>query len=230
MLDAYLIGFLAIVGFVVVAVIAAVERIPADRRAELGPIARHPRIAALVWLVSTSVPTLAGLMAPAGPLPPQAVMVLVMVAAITFSVSSIGGAIAATAPLHLLVGFQGFRFPLELVLHGWAEQGIAPPQMTWTGSNLDIFAGIVALVAIPAVKRWPGSAWAPTVIGSLLIANVLRVVAQSLPGPLQSFPDLITLPSLFPHVWIGMVCVPAAVAGHVIAIRALLALPASADS
>jgi len=227
--DVNLTGFLVIVGFVVVAVIAAVERTSPDRRAELGPVARHPRIAAVAWLVLTSVLTIAGLIAPAGPVPPQALMMILMVAAIAFAVSSIGGAIAATTPLHLLIGFQAFRLPLELVLHGWADQGIAPPQMTWTGSNIDIVAGIVALFAIPAVKKWPRSGWVPTLIGSVLLANVLRVVAQSLPGPLQSFPDAIALPSLFPHVWIGAVCVTAAAAGHIIAIRALLALPPTAD-
>jgi hypothetical protein len=33
-------------------------------------------------------------------------------------------------PLPALVAFQGFRLPLELVLHSWVAQGVIPSTMT----------------------------------------------------------------------------------------------------
>jgi len=222
--DIYLIGFLAVVAFIVIAAVVAIEAVPAQERAAGGVLLRHPRAVLTGWLLVSAVPTLAGLMAPDGPIPPQLMMALVMGLSVWVAMSASGKAISRTAPLYLLIGFQGFRLPLELVLHGWVAQGVAPPQMTWTGANVDILAGVIALVAIPLVKWRPATGWIPTLLGMVLLANVVSVVARSLPGPLQSFPDPITLPNQFPHVWIATVCVAGALVGHLIALRALWSL------
>lgn len=223
-MDVVMAGFLAVVGFVVVAAVAAVERIPAEVRAEGGWITRHPRLAAAIWLVISAAPTLAGLLAPAGPVPPQLLLIPILLGGMWLALSALGGAITTAVPLFALTGFQAFRFPLEVILHEWGQAGVVPNQLTWSGSNIDVVAGIVALVTIPVVRRWPRAGWLPTVVGIVLLANVLRVVVTSLPGPLQRFDDVILLPTMFPHVWIATVCVAAAVVGHVIAVRALLAL------
>jgi hypothetical protein len=212
--------FLGIVAFVVWAWVQAMGRtLPVEAG---GPSPRRWWLIALAWLVVSALPTLSGVLRPGGPVPAQAVMLGVLAIAAWFSFSRFGGRIASAVPLYVLVGFQGFRLPLELVLHEWVATGIAPPQMTWTGQNVDIVAGGLALVSIPFVRWRPRLAWAPSIVGALLLANVLRIVALSLPGPFQSFPDTITLPYSFPHVWIATVCVAGAVVGHLIAFRALV--------
>lgn len=220
--DVHIVSFLAIVAFVVVAGVTAIERVPGERRRTSPFFARHPRLTAAGWLVATALPTLLGAYRPDGPLPPQLLMLIVLGAALGLGLSPVGGEIAARVPIHALVAFQGFRFPLELVLHRWVELGVAPPQMTWTGANVDIVAGVLALAAAPIVWKWPRAGWLPTGLGILLLANVVLVVARSLPGPLQAYPDAITLPHMFPHVWIATVCVTGAAAAHVVAVRALL--------
>lgn len=223
-MDLVLVGFLAVVAFVVFAFVVAVERIPDPVRAERGWLIRRPRLAAGAWLIGSAAPTLAGLLAPVGPIPPQVLLLAILAGGTWLALSRFGADVAAAVPVFGLTGFQAFRLPLEIVLHEWAEVGVAPPQMTWTGSNVDILAGVVALATIPIVRRWPRAGWIPTLVGVVLLANVLRVVVTSLPGPLARFPDPIVLPTLFPHVWIATICVAGAVVGHVIAIRALLAL------
>lgn len=223
-MDPVLAGFLLVVAFVVVAFVVAVERLPSEVRAQRGKLAQHPRLAAGGWLLLSAVPTLAGLIAPVGPVPPPIVMLPIVLVSFGLGLSKLAGEIGRVVPIFALTGFQAFRLPLELVLHEWVEAGVAPPQMTWSGANVDILAGIVALLTIPIVRRWPRAGWLPTVIGSVLLANVLRVVVTSVPGPLQSFPETVLLPTLFPHVWIATVCVAGAIAGHVIAVRALLSM------
>jgi hypothetical protein len=223
-MDFVLAGFLIVVAFVVTAFVVAIERSPSEVRAERGPIMRHPRLAAGGWLLISAAPTLAGMMAPVGPIPAPVLFVPVVLGSFWLGFSRFGGDIANAVPIFLLTGFQGFRLPLELVLHEWADAGVAPPQMTWTGANVDIIAGIVALATLPIVRRWPRAGWIPTVAGMVLLANVLRVVVISVPGPLRAYDDPLLLPALFPHVWIATVCVAGAVVAHVIAVRALLSL------
>ena len=179
---------------------------------------------AAVWLALSGAPTAVGLVREGGPVPPQVLFAVFLGGALYLAMGGWGRTVARHVPLYALVGFQGFRLPLELVLHEWAGQGLVPGQMTWTGQNWDIVAGALALVSIPFVRWRPRLAWIPTVVGAVLLANVLRVVVASLPGPLQRFPDPILLAFRFPHVWIASVCVAGAVAGHVIAFRALLGI------
>ena len=47
---------------------------------------------------------------------------------LAFSIS--GKRIAKTFSLPVLIGFQSFRFPLELILHHWANIGTIPATMT----------------------------------------------------------------------------------------------------
>ena len=76
--------------------------------------------------------------------------------AIAVGFTSLGTNIASGIPLTWLVGFQGFRMPLELVLHDWHSSGTIPETMTWTGSNWDILTGILACLMCEFVgkRRW----------------------------------------------------------------------------
>ena len=132
-----------------------------------------------------------------------------------------------TVPLVWLVAFQGFRFPLELVLHSWVAQGVIPGTMTWTGRNWDIVSGLLALVAAPLCKRSRAWAWLANGVGLVLLANVVRVVILSSPVPFgwAVFPKL-ELVYQVPYVLIAPICIGGALIGHIVLTRALLTTPA----
>jgi hypothetical protein len=139
-----------------------------------------------------------------------------------FAFSKIGSKIAANYSLALLIGFQGFRFPLEIILHHWAVIGTIPETMTWTGQNFDIVAGILSIAAAPFVNQRRWLAIGVQTVSFLLLLNVLRVVVMSGPFPF-SWP--LTTPLLLinylPYALIGPLCVGAAFAGHLITFRRL---------
>lgn len=153
-------------------------------------------------------------------------MVVCNATAVGVALSPVGKRVAETVPVWALVGFHAFRLPLELVLHAWADQGVIPESMTWTGQNIDVLAGIGALVVAPLAWRWRPAAWVFALGGLGLLINVARVAMQSVPGPLQRFgdPDLLVAMQV-PTVWILPVAVCGALAAHVILIRALLRRP-----
>ncbi|MEZ4323138.1 MAG: hypothetical protein R3F61_37070 [Myxococcota bacterium] len=213
--------FLAVVGFCLVCWVAAVvATAPSTDRVRQGAVAAGVSVA---WVAITSIPTGAGLITPENALPGapllMGTMFLVSVGVVG---SPLGRRIAHGLPLWALVGVQGMRFPLELVLHRWAEEGVAPPQMTWTGQNVDIVAGLVCLALAPFADRSRAAAWASQVVGIALLANVLRVVVLSLPTPLRSFEVPLMLPFSLPAVWIATVCVATAVMAHGLVLRRLL--------
>jgi hypothetical protein len=175
-----------------------------------------------VWLAAFTAWVGSGLLQarplPFGPL----TLICVNVVALAFALSSAGGRLARHVPLVALVAFQGFRLPLELVLHAWSEQGVIPVAMTWTGSNLDIISGIVALVLAPFARR-PAVAWVANGIGLALLANVARVAIMTSPVPFGwPVEPKLMLVAYLPYAYIGPVCVAGALAGHVILTRKLL--------
>jgi hypothetical protein len=137
--------------------------------------------------------------------------------------SKIGGWLSAGVPLTALVAFQGFRFPLELVLHEWVAQGVIPESMTWTGSNWDIISGFLAIAAAFFVKKNRTIAWVANFIGFALLMNVIRVAIMSSPLPFawQVNPPL-QLAFHLPYALIVPVCVGGALVGHIVLTRALL--------
>lgn len=142
-------------------------------------------------------------------------------AAVALATSPLGRRLA-TLPAAWLVGFQAFRLPLEVVLHSWGDQGSIPMTMTWSGSNLDVFAGIAALLAAPFAER-RAVAWLFSVVGLGLLLNVMRVAVLSAPFPFSwgQEPPLL-LPAFVPLYLIVPVCVAGALCGHLVLIRKLL--------
>lgn len=125
--------------------------------------------------------------------------------------------------LPALVAFQGFRLPLELVLHSWVGQGVIPATMTWSGRNWDIISGVVALVAAPFCRRSRVVAWIANGVGLVLLANVMRVAVLSSPVWF-GWPVVPKLELIFhvPYALIIPVCVGGALIGHIALTRALL--------
>jgi hypothetical protein len=139
-------------------------------------------------------------------------------------ISPLGKWMAIACPIPWLLTFQGFRLPLELVLHSWVHQGVIPKTMTWNGSNWDILSGIVALSFAPLSRRSKAVAWAGNIIGGVLLLNVGRVAVFSAPLAFgwQDVSPKLLLPYHLPYALIAPVCVGGALAGHIILTRALL--------
>ena len=217
-------AFLAIVGFVLAAYLYATHR--SYMNAAGGPW-KATFIAAGVTALFLGLfsALVVGGWAAAKPMPRLPLFFAALnFSALAAALSPWGRRLAVGMPIAVLLGFQGFRLPLELVLHDWAAQGSIPGTMTWTGSNWDIVSGITALAFIPIVRKRPLSAWIPNLVGFLLLLNVMRVVAFSSPLPFAwSLNPPLLLGFHLPYAWIAPVCVGGALIGHILLTRALLA-------
>ncbi|HEX8450955.1 MAG TPA: hypothetical protein VF647_02595 [Longimicrobium sp.] len=179
------------------------------------------------WLAATGAAAAAGALR-FWPIPPTMLLVVAGGAggAVWAARSRLGARMAAEIPLSLLVGVQGFRLPLELMMHRAAEVGLMPVQMSFEGLNFDVVSGALAIVVgvLAAYGRAPRAlvaAWA--VLGSLLLANVLVIAVLSAPTPLRMFwnePANVWI-TTFPYVWLPAVMVPAAIFGHLLVFRRL---------
>ena len=213
--------FLAVVACCIAGAVAAVAwTAPKEKRVVQGGMAA---VALAVWVALTSAPVALGLVTVDTAVPGVPLMIgSMMLIVVAVALSSFGKRLSMGLPLAFLIGLQGLRFPLELVLHMWADEGVVPGQMTWTGQNIDIVAGLVCLVAAPFAARSRAVAWGSQVVGIVLLANVMRVVVLSVPTPLQSFPDPLLVAFYLPTQWIATVCVTGAVLVHILTVRKLM--------
>jgi hypothetical protein len=159
--------------------------------------------------------------------PPFLVCVaLVTVATTVLGLSPLGARLARGGGGAGLVGFQAFRFPLELLLHRLYEEGVVPEQMTFAGRNFDILTGLLAIpvafwVLRGAVSRAVVVAW--NLLGLALLINIVTVAMLSAPVPFRVFMNepANTFVAGFPFVWLPTVLVQAAWLGHLLVFRKL---------
>jgi hypothetical protein len=150
--------------------------------------------------------------------------------ALLLALSPVGRRLAMGLPLVALVGFQGFRLSLEIVLHRLYTEGVVPVAMTWEGRNIDVISGVLALLAVPVLRsarlaRWHRPiAWLVGVVGFALLLNVAATAILSSPVPMRRSFEGPALQLAFhvPWVWIVPICVGGALAGHVVVFRSLL--------
>ena len=161
--------------------------------------------------------------------PPFLVLVALSVAAAaSVGFSSLGSRLAAGTSLAVLVGFQAFRLPLELVMHRAAVEGVMPLQMSWSGRNFDVATGIgAAIVGLwLALGRPPRAVvWLWNLAGLALLVNVVGVAVASLPRFHAFGTDpaaLNTWVAYPPYVWLPTILVPSALLGHILVTRRLL--------
>lgn len=137
--------------------------------------------------------------------------------------SSIGFKVGQHYSFALLVGFQIFRIPLELLLHHWANINTIPETMTWTGQNWDILSGIAALIIFPIANRFKNAVWVFQILGFVLLINVLRVVVMSSPLPFAwPLVNPLQLVMYFPYALIAPLFVGSALFGHLVLFRKLI--------
>ena len=192
-------------------------------------------IAAATWITYATALAASGALARSdGGMPPPFALLAIPVLVLPMIVAaSRVGARLATAPLAWLVGFHAFRLPLELVMHQAAAEGTMPPQMTFTGLNLDIATGasaivVGALAVLGQAPRWLLLAW--NAMGTMLLLLVVTIAIASLPQ-LHAFgrdpARLNTWVAFAPFHLLPAVLVAAAWLGHLVLWRRLLR-PASA--
>jgi hypothetical protein len=218
---ASLLTFLVICGAVVAAFLAGVWL--SARREAVSPFRRTllAGIAMILWLSAVC------LIVQSGWLRGDQRRVLFFAAAMNAVSLGVGlslvGRWLSLLPLPALVAFQGFRLPLELVLHSWVAQGVIPFTMTWTGRNWDIISGVLALIAAPFCRRWVICAWIANVVGLVLLANVMRVAVLSSPISF-GWPVMPKLALIYhvPYALIIPVCIGGALIGHIALTRALV--------
>lgn len=206
---------------------------PADRRRVLARFT----LGAIAWLVFTGALAASGLLARWDVRPPPLLLLVVPAIAIPIVLArSAAGARLARAPLAWLIGFHAFRLPLELVMHEAAREGTMPPQMTFTGANLDIVTGATAIVVAALAARGRAPAWLVTAwnaLGSLLLLVVMAVAIVSLPL-FSAFGDAPAQQNVwvafFPFHTLPAVLVAAALLGHLVLWRRLRADRAARQS
>jgi hypothetical protein len=221
-------------GFVVLPLLVAIGFVLANewagRRFGEGVSVRRRRAvrlsaAVLVWLLGTALIAASGVLRRFDATPPPFALLVLAVAVVGVAVpcSPLGTRLVRGVPLSALVGFQVFRFPLELLMHRTYVEGVMPVQMSFSGQNYDIVSGITAGVlgswlARARAPRWVVAAW--NILGFALLANIVTVAVLSTPI-FRRFGDdrlniFVTYP---PFVWLPAVLVMAALMGHVLVWR-----------
>ena len=191
-----------------------------------------------LWLALTGALAGAGLLADFESFPPRIMPMLglgfVLTAVVAFS--SFGKRLALGLPLWLLVGYQGFRVAVEIMLHRAYVEGVIGKQMTWSGLNFDVLTGLTAIALglwlwrrgedrpVPRALLW---IW--NLLGLGLLLTIVSIAIMSFPGPLSRFdgPANVWVTTV-PFVWLPAIMVTAALLGHLLLARRLSLPPRSA--
>lgn len=129
-------------------------------------------------------------------------------------------------PVVGLVGLQSFRLLVELFLHAGGEDGLVPPQLTYSGWNFDILVGLSApVMAWGAYRGYWGrrSLLLWNALGMILLLNVVTWSLLSAPGPLHLLLDYPpnTFVAQTPFIWLPGFLAPLAAVLHVLAFAQL---------
>ncbi len=160
--------------------------------------------------------------------PPPLMLMLLggFVASILLARRPFGRALAENTPLWILIAFQAFRFPLELLLHRAYVDGLMPGQMSYAGRNFDIITGILAILVGAWAQRGPipkAAAWSFNLIGFALLLNIVAIAIASTPLFAAFGPEALnTWVTQIPFVWLPMIFVVFAFFGHLLLTQRLL--------
>ena len=217
---------LAVAALFVVAVYTSSLRTELDRSSARRRTALAACLTAL-WLAVTGFAAARGALHFEPPPTMLPVFVLTFLLAIGLAFSPVGKRIAVGIPVAALVGYQGFRVFVELLLHRAYREGLMPVQMSYAGRNFDIVSGITALllaawlVMRPDLSRGLIFAW--NTLGLALLINIIGVALLSAPTPIRIFmnePANVWI-TRAPWVWLPTVMVLAALCGHLVVYRRL---------
>lgn len=162
--------------------------------------------------------------------PPMFIMIAsVFVVSFAIGLSRFGREAATDLSFATLIGLQGFRLPLELVMHHAGNVRVMPVQLSYSGYNFDIVTGIGALLIFALLKSdrpVPRSVlWVWNVWGWWCLV-VIAIIAITTSPVVRLFGDdphnLNTWVLYFPYVWLPVVLVTVAISSHVVITRKLL--------
>jgi len=157
--------------------------------------------------------------------PPMTILIVAtFVAGFWLGFSTLAGRLAAALPLWLLVLVQGFRLPLELLMHRAAVERVMPNVLSYTGYNFDIVTGASAFLVAYALHRGAprAIAFVWSCYGCLCLAVIAIIAFLSSPMVAHFGPhELNGWVTRFPFVWLPSVLVAFALAGHILVFRKL---------
>jgi len=188
---------------------------------------RAAAIGVIGWCALWGALAASGVLARFDARPPPLALFLASVVAgsLGFAASRFAEPLARGLPLAVLVGFQAFRLPLELVMHEAARAGVMPSLLSYSGWNFDIATGtlalpVAALVAAGRAPRWLVPAWNGLGLAAL---SMIAVIAIGTAPFVQAFgrDQVNAWVAYLPFVYLPGVMVAAALAGHVLVIRRL---------
>lgn len=181
-----------------------------------------------IWLAGVAMMANQGVLQDFSSIPPMILVVLVMSLIMTFTIafSRIGLLVINGAGIVWLVAFQGFRVLVEVFLHQMYGEGIVPEQMTFSGLNFDIFAGLSAMLMgyqISKKRVGPKAVLIWNILGLALLINIVVIAILSMPLPFRVFDNepANTFVTYVPYVWLPTFHVQAALFGHLLVFRAL---------
>ena len=164
-------------------------------------------------------------------LPPKLPLIVVipaLLAVVFFITRPTTSTILEHTPMYLLVGFQGFRVFVELIIWLGFQEGYLPVATTFEGSNFDIIVGLTAIpIAFYTFKNKTSNQmllfW--NIAGLLILANTVRVFVFA-----GFFPELLGLKPgqvgvefvTIPYLFIASIYMPMAVFLHGLSIRKIL--------
>jgi hypothetical protein len=182
------------------------------------------------WMTITWRVAATGVLADFDRRPPPIVLLLITVLSLSAVVAftRYGTRFVNGLPLWILIAGQSFRLPLELLMHQAANEGVMPPQMSYSGWNFDIVTGATAIPVAWWLAR--GHRHARTlaivwnVMGTLLLANILTVAMVSTPVVAAFGRDRLNVWVAYPpYVWLPTMMVVTAITGHLVIFRKLRA-------
>jgi hypothetical protein len=188
-------------------------------------------LGAVAWLALSLWVSAAGVLRQFEWTPPPMLLLMAAVFGLAgwIAFSWVGDLVVRHTSWVALVGLQGFRLPLEMLMHRAYVEGIMPGQMSYSGRNFDIITGLTAIVLAIAlaryrVPRWIIRAW--NVLGTVLLINIMVIAVLSMPMFHRFGMDRLNVwVADPPFVWLPAVLVLTALAGHLIIFRKLRLQP-----
>ena len=211
-------SFLALVAIVATLFIYALRR--------AGGSVLYGGFLVFAWLFISAMISLSGVLAKFNHVPPPFLIFVALFTVLTtlVAISRIGTRLIKGVGIRGLIGYQAFRFPLELLLHRLYSEGVSPVQMTYTGRNFDIVTGILAFLI--GFWPWPSQPprwiiWAFNLSGLALLINIVTIAILSTPTPMRRFfnEPANTFVVYMPFVWLPAFLVQAAWFGHLLVFR-----------
>lgn len=200
-----------------------------ETQAQRGAAMRRLGLGMVAWLALTGALGASGVL-DVWTLPPRIVplFTLLLIVTVGLARSSHGRVLAEGLPWSMLIGYQVFRLPVEIMLHLAYDQDVIGVQMTWSGRNFDVvtalLAGVIGLWLWRRGESTPpprGLVIAWNLLGLALLINIVSIAIAStptfaaFPGPTNTFV------AHFPYVWLPTVMVAAALFGHLLVFRRL---------